>query len=79
MLTFGLRSGFLGKMSEYKEKKHSKIRGCLQLVCEANFASESDRCEAKMRAYAAHRRVFSTQQMPFYGVKAAAIPIANSP
>ena len=55
------------------------IRGCLQLVCEADFAPEIGRCKAKIRANAAHWRVFLTQQMLFYGVKAAAIPIANSP
>ena len=54
-------------------------RGCLQLVCEADFASESGRCKAKIRANVAHWRVFLTQQMSFYGVKAAATPIANSP
>ena len=62
-----------------REPVRFAARGCLQLVCEADFASESGRCKAKIRANAAHWRVFLTQQMPFYGVKAAAIPMANSP
>ena len=32
-----------------------------------------------MRAYAVHRRVFPTRQMPFYGVKAAKMLIVNTP
>jgi len=32
-----------------------------------------------MRAYAIHRRVFLTRQMPFYDAKSAKMLIVNSP
>ena len=54
-------------------------RACWHSTFAADFASEGGRCKAKIRAYAIHRRVFLTRQMPSYGVKAAKMLIANTP
>ena len=54
-------------------------RGCLQLVCEVGFASESGLCKAQTAARLDTLRGFATRQSTAYDVKTAAIPIANSP